>query len=437
MGGLQYAGFIVPILLILVALEYFVSKRKGVDVYSLEDTLVNACCGMLERLFDFFWVVMMYFVFAWLFENVALWHIPNNPATWFAGFLLGDFLAYWHHRLSHQINFMWAAHIVHHQSEELNMTTVFRVSAFAVINRAFFWIWMPILGFNPAVTTSIIVVIGLYQFVSHTRLVNKMGILEKFMVTPSHHRVHHARNEKYLDMNYGHVFIIWDKMLGTFREEEEEPNYGITTGFESSSPYRAYFFYWKDLFRRAGEATHWQDKIKIFLKPPSWNPEGAISTPEEYSVDENGNRKKYRLQTPFRLQMYTFLSVLVTMGAFVSLLILKRTFELPSIGELLASPKILTLTLITIYSIFAHGVIMERKRWALRADYLRLALWAVAIPILLWGTPYAAFSIAGAYIVLAVFAFWLIRMRNFFENPESQPEKVKRTAVVSPVREIG
>lgn len=431
MGGLENAGFIVPILLILVALEYFVSKRKGVEVYSLEDTLVNACCGMLERLFDFFFVVMMYFIFEWLFDNAAIWNLPENPAVWIVGFFFGDFLAYWHHRLSHQINFMWAAHIVHHQSEELNMTTVFRVSAFAVINRAFFWIWMPILGFSPLMTTSVIVVIGLYQFVSHTRLIDKMGIFEKFMVTPSHHRVHHARNEKYLDMNYGHVFIIWDKMFNTFREEEEEPNFGITTGFESSNPYRAYFFYWVDLFRRAGEATHWQDKIKLFLKPPSWNPEGAKSTPEEYSVDEHGNRKKYKLQTPFRLQMYIFLSVLLTMGGFVSLLILNKTFDDPTVGDLLASPKILTLTLITVYSIFAHGVIMERKRWALRADYLRLALWAICVPVLLWGTPYAAFSMTGAYIVLGIFAIWLIRMRNFFDTPEAETNSHKRAAVTT------
>lgn len=432
MGGLQYAGLIVPILLILVALEYYVSRRKGVQVYSLEDTLVNACCGMLERLFDFFWVIMMYFIFAWLYENVAPWQVPNNPATWFVGLLIGDFLAYWHHRLSHEINFMWAAHIVHHQSEELNMTTVFRVSAFAVINRAFFWIWMPILGFDPVMTTSVIVFIGLYQFVSHTRLVGKMGVLEKFMVTPSHHRVHHARNEKYLDMNYGHVFIIWDKMLGTFREEEEEPDFGITTGFESSSPYRAYFFYWADLFRRAKEATHWQDKIKIFLKPPSWNPEGAESTPAEFTVDENGKRRKYVAKTPFRLQLYIFFSVFLTMIAFIGLLLLKKTFELPSVGDLLASPQIMALTVLVTYSVFAHGVILERKRWALWADYIRLALWAVCIPVLFWGTPFAALSIGGAYLLLAIFAFWLIRMRNFFDSKEETEREFQ--AAVAPHR---
>ncbi|MEL6675487.1 MAG: sterol desaturase family protein, partial [Bacteroidota bacterium] len=220
MGGLQYAAFIIPVLLLLVGLEYLVSRRKGVEAYTLGDTIVNICCGILERLFDLFWIVLLYFLFDYLYD-LAPWHIPMNAGTWILAFFVADFLAYWHHRLSHQINFMWAAHIVHHQSEELNLTTVFRVSAFAVINRTFFWIWMPFMGFSPEMATASILFIGLYQFVTHTRLVGKLGWLEYLFVTPSHHRVHHARNEKYIDQNYGHVFIIWDRMFGTFKEEEE------------------------------------------------------------------------------------------------------------------------------------------------------------------------------------------------------------------------
>ena len=168
MGGLQYAGFIFPILLLLALLEYLVSRKRNVETYRFSDTIVNMCCGMLERLFDFFYVVMMYFVFGYLYENFAIAHIPfEGQPLWFqiligvGALLTADFLAYWHHRLSHEINFMWAAHIVHHQSEELNITTVFRVSAFAVINRSFFFIWMPIIGFNPELVTGAMVFIGL------------------------------------------------------------------------------------------------------------------------------------------------------------------------------------------------------------------------------------------------------------------------------------
>ena len=127
MGGLQYAGYIVPFLLLLNLTEFILSKYKKVEVYRLSDTLVNMCCGMLERVFDFLFIVFLYFLFDFFYTSVALWHIPSNPRTWGIALLVGDFLAYWHHRLSHEINFFWAAHIVHHQSEELNITTVFRV----------------------------------------------------------------------------------------------------------------------------------------------------------------------------------------------------------------------------------------------------------------------------------------------------------------------
>ncbi|MFT4522335.1 MAG: alkylglycerol monooxygenase, partial [Bacteroidia bacterium] len=130
----------------IILIELYFAKKKGLKIYTMSDTLVNLSCGILERLFDFFWAVMLYLLFWWLFDNFTLWHIPSNPLTWFIGLLVADFLAYWHHRLSHEINVLWAAHIVHHQSEELNVTTVFRVSLFAVINRSFFFIWMPIMG---------------------------------------------------------------------------------------------------------------------------------------------------------------------------------------------------------------------------------------------------------------------------------------------------
>lgn len=428
MEGLQYAIFTVPVLLILAALEYMVSRRKGVEAYRFSDTIVNMLCGMLERLFDFFWVVMMYFIFVFLYEEAAAWHIPRNPLTWIAALFVADFLAYWHHRLSHEINFLWAAHIVHHQSEELNMTTVFRVSAFAVINRSFFFIWMPLMGFDPVTTTSTILFIGLFQFVTHTRLVGKLGWLEYLFVTPSHHRVHHARNEKYLDKNYGHVFIIWDRMLGTFVEEDEEPDYGITTGFESANPYRAYFFYWADLFRRAREAQSWGDKIRIFLKPPSWNPEGVTATPAEYSVDEKGQRKRYMLDMPFRLQLYIFINVLVTIGAFLGLVAYKNFLDAPTVASLLSNITVLQLAVYLILAALAFGLLMERRPRGLVFEYVRLGYTAVCIPVLFWGMSWAWLLIPAGLLGTAFMAFWMIRMRNYFPSPQATQDTPRQDA---------
>jgi len=430
MGGLQYAIFIVPILLFLAFLEYLVSRKRGVEAYRFSDTIVNMMCGMLERLFDFFWVVMMYFVFVFLYEEVALWQFARHPLTWVGALFVADLLAYWHHRLSHEINFLWASHIVHHQSEELNITTVFRVSAFAVINRSFFFIWMPLMGFDPVITTSAIVFIGLFQFVTHTRLVGKLGWLEYFFVTPSHHRVHHARNEKYLDKNYGHVFIIWDRMFGTFVEEEEEPDYGITTGFESSNPYRAYFFYWVDLFRRAREAKSWGDKVRIFLKPPSWNPEGVTVTPIEYKVDAEGKRQHYILDMPARLQIYILVNVLLTLGVFLALVAYKNQMVDPTVMRLLADPKVLILGTYLGLAAFAFGLLMERRPRGLVFEYIRLAFTAVVLPVLLWNLPWSGLLITAALLFNGFMAFWMIRMRNYFPSrSRSQvPAEVQKDA---------
>jgi len=418
MGGLQYAGFIVPILLLLTFLEYRVSKYKKQEVYRFSDTMVNMCCGMLERLFDLFFIVFLHFLFKFFFENVAPWHIPftelgiaGKIGIWIIALMAADFLAYWHHRLSHEINLFWAAHIVHHQSEELNMTTVFRVSAFAVLNRTLFWIWMPIIGFDPALATSAIVFIGLFQFVTHTRLIDKLGFLEHIIVTPSHHRVHHARNDKYIDKNYGHVFIFWDKMLGTFEPETEKPEFGIIAGFESSNPYWAYFSYWATLFERAGKAKSWVNKIKVFIKPPAWENEDAPLIKGDYEVDENGNRKKYTLDLPFRLGFYVMTNILLTMGIFCYLL-LNHQDQSPFTSGLL--------TFLILVSVISFGPLMEQKKWGLYTDYFRLIALAVSVPIFFWSFTNNVLWMVGGFFVILLLAVWLLRLRSYFQEANGQ-----------------
>ena len=417
MGGLQYAGFIIPILLLLVAIEYMISRRKNVETYRFSDTIVNMSCGILERMFDLFYVVLLYFIFDFLSENFALTHIPQNAFTWILALLVADFLAYWHHRLSHEINFMWASHIVHHQSEELNLTTVFRVSAFAVINRSFFFIWMPLVGFSPAFTTSAIVFIGLYQFVTHTRLVGKLGFLEYIFVTPSSHRVHHGRNEKYLDKNYGHVFIFWDRLLGTYEEEDEneEVEFGITTGFESSNPYWAYLHYWVDLFKRASKMDNFMDKVRVFLMPPTWAPESLPLAKVEYEVDATGKRKKYRLDVPVRLQLYVLFNILLTVGGFMYLTFQKAELSALQMGLLIATIAI---------SVLTQGLLMERKKWALNTEYIRLGVSAALVSVVFAFSPYNWIIIPVLLLVFMVFAFWAIRMRDYFGVEIRNPEPV-------------
>ena len=211
----------VPVIIGLVILESTVAKRKKLKLYTLSDSITNLSLGLLERVFDIFFSVLTLIAFNYIHENIAPFQIELTAFTWIIGLLVTDFIAYWFHRLSHEINFLWAAHIVHHQSEELNLTTVFRVSFLAVVYRSFFYVWMALAGFDVFTILTTGVFLGFYQLFTHSRVIGKLGFVEKFMTTPSHHRVHHGRNEKYLDQNYGHIFIFWDKLFGTFIEEDE------------------------------------------------------------------------------------------------------------------------------------------------------------------------------------------------------------------------
>ncbi len=337
MEKLGFIAYLIPLLFVMVAVEWIAAHRKNKDYYNLSDVVVNLCCGLLERLFDFFWIIISFFVFTYVYDNFALYHIPHTALSFLVLILCADLAGYWFHRFSHEINFMWAAHIVHHQSEELNLTTVFRVSAFAVIFRTPFWSILPLTGFDPAAVTVAIATIGFYQMLVHTRLVENWGILEKFMATPSNHRVHHAYNDQYLDTNYGGIFIIWDRLFGTYTPEEAPVKFGITSGFRSTDPFQAHLFYWKHLFRMAKKARRWQEKIQIFFAHPRWLPQGLQHEAPAYEVDENGLRVKFEPALPLGLGVYVLANSVITALLFVYMISFRESLSLQQIGFITAS----------------------------------------------------------------------------------------------------
>ena len=430
METLKYVGIIVPIMFLILGLEYYLSKRKGMEVYSFSDTIVNICCGMLERLSDFFFVVVFYYILGFM-ADIAPFQIPENifpflgnssgvlfasgAVTFLLALLVADWAAYWHHRKSHEVNIMWASHIVHHQSEELNITTVFRVSGFAVFFRALFFFWLPLAGFSAEMAISAIIFIGLFQFVTHTRLVKTLGFLERIFVTPSHHRVHHARNDNYIDKNYGHVFIFWDKMHGTFIPETEEPEFGIIMGFENSNPYWAYFYYWADLYRRSKTIPKFTDKIKLWLMPPAWMPEGINVEEPVFDLDENGRRKKYINRIPFRLQLYILLNIVPVFIGFVRVI---------AGGRALPPLEVVLLISIVLATIFSLGSLLERKSWAWKVEVARLLYIIVCLPIIAWSYSYGLLIAGITSVVLLFFAFWVIRMRNYMNPDDPRNEQI-------------
>lgn len=418
---MAYLPYIIIVGVVIVigalVLESAVAKRKKLKIYRLSDSVANVSCGMMERIFDFFLSVLILFGFHFIWANYAPYQIPTNIVTWLIALVVFDCIAYWFHRLSHEINFLWAAHIVHHQSEELNLTTVFRASFFAVIFRAFFFVWMALAGFDAFTIATCTITLGVFQLFTHSRVIGKLGFVEWFLTTPSHHRVHHARNDKYMDHNYSHIFIIWDRMFGTFIVENEEPDYGITTGFESANAYNAAFAYWRNLFTRASRTKKVSDKIKVFTKGPAWTPDDVPHLPNEYKIDEKGERILHKIPVSFELGAYVLINVVITFSAFVALLIVYKPIMPETLSELFvtmselsSNPQILSLVGIILISIFAHARMVEQTKASVYIDGFRLIALGTLIFVAFNTMSYSVWLIPATLGFCGLMFLWLIKI---------------------------
>ncbi len=273
---LNLLAFIIPLFLVLMLLEYWYSLKKQKRFYSFDESISNLNVGIVERMCDMFSVSLFYFFFVWVYQNFAIFHIEANLWTWIILFLFTDFLWYWYHRYSHEINLLWAAHVVHHQSEDYNFTVAARITIFQAVFRSLFWAFIPLLGFPPFMMTAILLVHGVYPFFSHTQTVGNLGVLERIFVTPSHHRVHHSSNEIYLDKNYGDILIIWDRLFGTFiPEQKEEPCvYGLTKPIHRYTFLWQHFHYLFEIGLSFKRAQGFKNKMRtIFGRPDDIQPE--------------------------------------------------------------------------------------------------------------------------------------------------------------------
>ncbi len=240
----DFLNLAVPVFFLMIAAEWWIARRTGRNLYRLNDSLNDLSCGILQSLVALLCAAFMIGGYLAIEARFAFFSLDAESTwVWIACFLGVDFLYYWYHRLSHEINFMWAAHVVHHQSEEYNLAVALRQSSLQPFHSMVFYWPLALIGFPTAVFISCAAVNTLYQFWIHTQIVDRLGPLESVFMTPSHHRVHHGRNPIYLDRNHGGTFIVWDKLFGTFQLEEEEVAYGVTKPLESWNPLWANFDY--------------------------------------------------------------------------------------------------------------------------------------------------------------------------------------------------
>lgn len=331
-------------------------KRKS--NYHFNDTVSNISIGIVERFLNVSFSLFSIFWFDYLFNHFALFQFETKWYAWFLLFLLIDFLWYWYHRLGHEIALFWAFHIVHHQSSTFNLTTATRITILQAFVRILFWSVLPIIGFDPKVIYLLLLVHGLYSFFTHTEVIGKLGFLENIFITPSHHRVHHASNEKYLDKNYGDVFVFWDKLFHTFQVEEEAPVYGLTKPLGSHSFLWQHFHYLIELYLIMGSTKGVVNKFNVLIATPDVvSEEIQIKAKELFHIVSNKHK-----QISYRLKYYILIQLLVALGILEWFLI---SSSIDVFGYVYASVLII-LTMINC------GALLEKKKWTFFVEYLRL-----------------------------------------------------------------
>lgn len=354
----NYMAFALPAFFIFLFIEYKISEYKKLEhIFYYESSVNNISIGIAERLLSLFITAGFYSLFYYIYEHYALLNIPNKWYTWIVLILFTDFIWYWYHRLGHEVNFLWAAHIVHHQSDEFNLTVAARITVFQALVRNLFWCLLPWIGFHPSLVIFILILHGVYSFFTHTQVVGKLKWLEYVFITPSLHRVHHASNEKYLDKNYGDLFVFWDKMFGTFQREEEKPVYGLTHPIKTYSFLWQHFHYYLEIWVAATRASGLKNKLKIIFGSPSLMDQDIRPMLEKKWLPLTTKLNK----TP-RLTIYVYTQV-----AAGFLLLCLITYYFRSLGAL----KLSAGASFIITTLIICGGLLEQRRWIYYMECLR------------------------------------------------------------------
>lgn len=282
--------WVTPFYVLLILSEIILSNSihwKSYKTYSFRDSITNFYLMLTNMGIDFLMRGLSVFCLLFAF-NYHLFEISLNPVIyWILLFLAEDLIFYWIHRSEHKVRLFWAVHVTHHSSSKFNFTTGFRSSVFQPIYRFIWFLPLAFIGFNPFDLFIIFSITQTYGILLHTNYVKKLGFLEYFLVTPSHHRVHHASNVEYLDKNMGMCLIIWDKMFGTFQVELDElkAEFGLYQKTVSTNPKDTIFHEFISIFQDLRRPLNWKTKINYLFKPPGWSHDGSTKTSEQLRAE--------------------------------------------------------------------------------------------------------------------------------------------------------
>ncbi|MNR95282.1 Fatty acid hydroxylase superfamily protein [compost metagenome] len=406
-----------PIFLILILLEKFYGLYKGEDTAPNMDTVSSISSGMVNSVKDVLGLSITLISYDWIVSKIALFHLEASILAYIIGFIAIDFYGYWSHRLSHQINFLWNKHAIHHSSEEFNLACALRQPVSSFVNLFTFLLIPAALLGVPAKVIAVTLPIHLFlQFWYHTKHIKKIGFLENILVSPSHHRVHHAINPEYMDKNHSQIFIIWDKLFGTFQEELESvpPVFGITRPAQTWNPIRINFQHLWLLITDAWRAENWKDKLTIWFKPTGWRPENFE---EKFPVDkiiDVYTFKKYGTQNSNKLIFWSVFQAAVTL-LFISYLY--------SSIAIIGLPNVFIYGAFIFISVYSYTELMDTRKFSLFWEGIRF-LFGIAIITYFgdWFKMNQLFSFAN-YMVIGYLTLSLV-VNIYFVSTNFEKEKL-------------
>lgn len=394
---ISYIALSIPIFFLLIGIELLVGFLKKEKLYRFNDALTNINLGTGQQIVGVMVKGFFFLGYLYLYKN-RIYTFESSALTWFLLFLGVDFFYYWFHRMSHEINALWAAHIVHHQSEDYNLSVALRQSWFQGWFSWAFYLPLAVVGFDPIMFAAVNSFNTLYQFWIHTTTIKSLGPLEWIFNTPSHHRVHHGSNPKYIDKNHAGSLIIWDRIFGTFQKEEEEVVYGITKPLNSWNPIWANLHYWKELWDLSSKSKGF-DKVLVFLKPPGWHPDylGGFQAPEEIN---KSTYQKYDFDGLSHQHIYVFFVFMSSLVLATLILFLKTS--IPPLA-LYATMFYILLTL------GVNGGLMENRKWLIQAEYGRIIA-ALPIALLFWEVPNFDLILRITAVLVLLNLIWFSRL---------------------------
>ena len=396
---MNVAVMAVPLYILLILLELAYERWSGRHTYRLADAVTSIDTAVLRMLLEGPLRLLLVVPYAWLYEHARLWTLdPASPWTWLLGFVAVDFCFYWAHRSLHRYNLLWGAHQPHHSSEDFNLSTALRKGAFQIAFDWPFYLPLALLGLPLPLFLVLLGAQLVYQFWIHSQHIGRLGVLEWFMVTPSNHRVHHGQNDRYIDKNHGGVFIVWDRLFGTFADETEVVRYGVTTPVRTFDPLRLQFSWWCLLWADAVATRSWWDKLRLWWMPTGWRPADVRARPWPKMGAE-----KFDCPSQAGLRWYAF-AQFVAINA-LTLVYLASVKQAGWLLPLLLGPLIL-------FGCVSLGWLFEGRRALWRLEAVRLALLAAfALAWGLWLAPAQwlfGLGLAGLCAASLLWLVWLV-----------------------------